>query len=181
MAPRGYSQSAPCQSEWDCGYIEWQACSFCLGRLHVESLGSKQGIEERTLRGHNDRVNSIAVDGDRAVSASTDFTVKVWNLKNGENIASFSGDSPLLCCAFGREEKSLPQAIYRAAYTSSPLRRCNSNGAGIRTHERPMYFLIRTLNRRVHQAHIGIAIWRRYEHQNGSRGLLVRMDVCSDF
>jgi len=39
----------------------------------------------RTLEGHTDSVNSVAVtpDGTRAVSASSDHTLKVWDLSTG--------------------------------------------------------------------------------------------------
>ena len=41
--------------------------------------------EHHTLRGHPDRVNAVAVtaDGRRAVSASEDGTLKVWDLASG--------------------------------------------------------------------------------------------------
>jgi WD40 repeat protein len=42
-----------------------------------------------TLAGHEGEVNAVAVtvQGDRAVSASYDGTVRVWDLENGKEMA----------------------------------------------------------------------------------------------
>jgi hypothetical protein len=47
----------------------------------------------RTLEGHSDSVNSVAIspDGQRAVSASGDRTLKVWDLATGRCVATFWG------------------------------------------------------------------------------------------
>jgi hypothetical protein len=57
----------------------------------------------RTLKGHSDWVNAVAVtpDGRKAVSSSDDQTLKVCDLERGEVIAAFTGDSPIICCAIG--------------------------------------------------------------------------------
>ncbi len=34
----------------------------------------------RTLEGHSDEVNSVAIDGDRVISGSDDDTIKIWNI-----------------------------------------------------------------------------------------------------
>lgn len=54
-----------------------------------------------SLTGHTSRVNAVAVipDDKWVISASDDNTLKVWDLKSREVIASFSGDSALECCA----------------------------------------------------------------------------------
>jgi WD40 repeat protein len=59
------------------------------------------GEQLRTLNGHSDSVNAVAVtaDGKQAISASRDNTLKLWNLETGEVIASFTGESPIICCA----------------------------------------------------------------------------------
>ena len=62
----------------------------------------ESGRELRTLQGHSDYVNGVAVsaDGRRAVSASEDSTVKVWDLETGEVLATFTCDGAAHCCAF---------------------------------------------------------------------------------
>ena len=54
-----------------------------------------------TLHSHSSSVRAVAVtaDGKRALSGSGDNTLKLWNLETGEVIASFTGDSPIICCA----------------------------------------------------------------------------------
>ncbi|MBP7962796.1 MAG: CHAT domain-containing protein [Caldilineaceae bacterium] len=52
----------------------------------------------RTLMGHKATVWSVAVtsDGRRAVSASSDRTVRVWDLESGENVATLMGHESLV-------------------------------------------------------------------------------------
>jgi WD40 repeat protein len=59
------------------------------------------GRELRTLEGHTDGVNAVALTADskRAVSASADRTVAVWDIETGELIASFGADSAVRTCA----------------------------------------------------------------------------------
>ena len=54
-----------------------------------------------TLQGHISYVTSVSIfpDGDRVISASYDKTLKVWDMKTGQVIASFTGESGMLCCA----------------------------------------------------------------------------------
>src|ERR1035437_2630122 len=56
----------------------------------------------RTLAGHSHVVSGVAVtpDGKRAVSASRDHTLKVWDLDTGLVIATFHCDGSAQCCAF---------------------------------------------------------------------------------
>jgi WD40 repeat protein len=42
---------------------------------------------------------AVTPDGRRAVSASSDQTLKVWDLESGELVASFSADGTLAACA----------------------------------------------------------------------------------
>jgi hypothetical protein len=42
---------------------------------------------------------AVSPDG-RAVSASEDKTLKVWDLDTAEALATFTADAALLCCAF---------------------------------------------------------------------------------
>ena len=46
----------------------------------------------KTLEGHSDYVNSVAIDGDRIVSGSADKTIKIWNTE-GECIKTLEGHS----------------------------------------------------------------------------------------
>ncbi len=57
------------------------------------SLTPPGGRLIRTLQGHSDWVNAVAVtpDGFRAISASDDRTVKVWDLLSGIEVLSFEG------------------------------------------------------------------------------------------
>ena len=55
------------------------------------------GRELRTLQGHSDDVNGVAVTGDgrRAVSASRDKTLKVWDLETGRELRTLQGHTAL--------------------------------------------------------------------------------------
>jgi WD40 repeat protein len=55
----------------------------------------------RTLTKHSDSVQAVAItpDGKQVVSASSDNTLKLWDLESGTEIASFNGDGTLHCCA----------------------------------------------------------------------------------
>jgi WD40 repeat protein len=55
----------------------------------------ESGRELRTLEGHSDSVNSVVVtpDGKRAVSASWDNTLKVWDVEAGAALVTFSCDA----------------------------------------------------------------------------------------
>ena len=55
----------------------------------------------RTLVGHTGCVTSTAVhpDGRRAVSASADKTLRVWDLEAGQELASFTAEASVNCCA----------------------------------------------------------------------------------
>jgi WD40 repeat protein len=59
------------------------------------------GEQLRTLNAHTSSVKAVVVtaDGKQAISASRDNTLKLWNLETGEVIASFTGESPINCCA----------------------------------------------------------------------------------
>ncbi|AMW28288.1 hypothetical protein H6G58_09345 [Arthrospira platensis FACHB-971] len=41
----------------------------------------------------------MAPDGKRAISASEDKTVKLWDLATGEMLATFTGDGAIASCA----------------------------------------------------------------------------------
>ena len=56
-------------------------------------MGLESGRELRTLTGHSSYVNAVAVtpDGQRAVSASDDQTLKVWDLASGRELRTLTG------------------------------------------------------------------------------------------
>ena len=56
------------------------------------SLTQPGGALIRTLEGHTDGVRAVAVvDGRRAVSASDDGTLRVWNLESGQTLKTLEG------------------------------------------------------------------------------------------
>jgi WD40 repeat protein len=69
----------------------------------------QSGREVRTLAGHSDWVRGVALsaDGKRAVSASRDNTLKVWDVESGACIATFHCDGVAPCCAFVDEHRIL--------------------------------------------------------------------------
>ena len=61
------------------------------------------GRELRTLTGHTDWVRAVAVtpDGQRAVSASDDQTLKVWELGSGRELRTLTGHTRSGQCGGG--------------------------------------------------------------------------------
>jgi WD40 repeat protein len=54
----------------------------------------------RSLQGHSDMVTAVAVAGrGRAVSASSDRTLRLWNLDSGRCLAVFPWHNPLAAVA----------------------------------------------------------------------------------
>ena len=43
---------------------------------------------------------AVSPDGRRAVSASSDKTLKVWDLETGTVVATFTCEAAVRCCAF---------------------------------------------------------------------------------
>ncbi|MDB9486116.1 WD40 repeat domain-containing protein [Dolichospermum circinale CS-537/01] len=58
------------------------------------------GTEKFTLQGHSNSVNAIALtpDGKTVISGSYK-TIKIWDLATRKEIATFTGESPITCCA----------------------------------------------------------------------------------
>jgi WD40 repeat protein len=58
----------------------------------------EKGETVRTLEGHTDLVNAVAVtpDGRFAVSASNDGTLKVWDIEKGETVRTLEGHTDLV-------------------------------------------------------------------------------------
>ena len=44
---------------------------------------------------------AVTPEGKRAVSASSDQTLRVWDLETGKVVAAFTADATLLSCAVG--------------------------------------------------------------------------------
>jgi WD40 repeat protein len=63
----------------------------------------------RTLEGRADRVNALTVapDGRRAISASSDHTLRVWDLETGACIMAFTGESPMSRCAIAPDGRTI--------------------------------------------------------------------------
>jgi WD40 repeat protein len=56
----------------------------------------------RVLEGHTSAVYGCAIspDGQQALSASSDRTLRLWDLATGSEITRWHADAPLYCCAF---------------------------------------------------------------------------------
>ena len=63
----------------------------------------------QTLEGHTKWVIAVAVtpDGKHAISGSIDNTLRVWDIKTGQTIASFSGDGYLHACAISLNSRTI--------------------------------------------------------------------------
>jgi WD40 repeat protein len=61
------------------------------------------------LEGHSRPVTVVAVydGGRRAISASEDHTLKVWDLEAGVSLTTFSGDSSLNTCAVAPDGRTV--------------------------------------------------------------------------
>jgi WD40 repeat protein len=61
----------------------------------------------------------VSANGLRAVSASDDQTLKVWNLKPGALVASFTCDEPPRCCAFAGDGRTVADDASRRVHILS--------------------------------------------------------------
>jgi WD40 repeat protein len=73
--------------------------------LHLWDLESGENL--RTFEGHTGRVNSVAVtpDGKRAISASSDNTLRLWDLESGKNLLRLVSEAPFYAVAIGPNGK----------------------------------------------------------------------------
>ena len=69
------------------GAARWPARPLRLRRRHTQAVGPGDGPHLATLKGHSDWVTACAVlpDGRRALSASADRTLKLWDLETGRS------------------------------------------------------------------------------------------------
>ncbi|MEC4986649.1 MAG: WD40 repeat domain-containing protein, partial [Oscillatoria sp. PMC 1076.18] len=67
------------------------------------------GQEIRTLTGHSDWVEAVAItrDGKHAISGSSDNTLKLWDLATGAVLATFTADVFVLCCAVAPDGRTV--------------------------------------------------------------------------
>lgn len=72
----------------------------------------------RTLSGHTDSVNGCAIspDGSFIVSALRDTTLKVWDAKTADCLATHYTDSPLSACACSSDNEHIIAAGYAGLY-----------------------------------------------------------------
>ncbi|MEG4259614.1 hypothetical protein QUA19_05660, partial [Microcoleus sp. POL1_C1] len=69
----------------------------------------------RTLVGHTDSVNAVAIapDGKTAISASRDHTLKIWDTETGRELKTLTGHSNAVnAVAIGRDGKTAISASY---------------------------------------------------------------------
>jgi WD40 repeat protein len=61
------------------------------------------------LEGHADWVSAITMtlDGRRAISASCDHTLRMWDVESGTYLAAFTGESPMLRCAIAPDGRTV--------------------------------------------------------------------------
>jgi hypothetical protein len=81
---------------------EGRKSPFCIFGLPVSSRLPVDDGRKSSVYGLKFAATGVAVtpDGRRAVSASGDHTLKVWDLASGAIVAGFTCDDPALCCAF---------------------------------------------------------------------------------
>lgn len=75
-----------------------QCDTSCWLRPLTASLMPPGGPLIRTLQGHTDSINAVTVmaDGSRVISASTDKTLKVWDLETGQELQTLKGHTNLV-------------------------------------------------------------------------------------
>ncbi|MGI2905082.1 protein kinase domain-containing protein [Tolypothrix sp. VBCCA 56010] len=90
------------------GYVRYGL--FPTSPISVIASEDSDVFLERTLTGHSNSVNSVAIspDGNTLASGSYDKTIKLWNLATGEQIRTLSGHSNvLISVAFSPDGKTL--------------------------------------------------------------------------
>ncbi|MEX2140421.1 MAG: WD40 repeat domain-containing protein [Pirellulales bacterium] len=99
---------------WSLGYSA-DGKTLAVARRTAVAVFDLAGGEQRTFVGHTDSVNSVVVwpDGRTLASSSGDGTVKLWDLRTGENRFTFrdpAGSVGVNCLALSRDGKLLALA-----------------------------------------------------------------------
>jgi WD40 repeat protein len=70
-------------------------------------LDSRQLV--RTLEEHAHPINAVTVtpDGQHAISASSDHTLRVWEIESGVCITAFTGESPMSRCTIAPDGRTI--------------------------------------------------------------------------
>ncbi len=60
---------------------------------------------------------AVTPDGQRALSASDDRSLRLWDLEDGAELAAFHADAAIQCCAVSQDKSVLSPAMPSAAST----------------------------------------------------------------
>lgn len=75
--------------------------------MTIKVWSLEQDAPLRSLEGHRHWVWDVVRSGDHLFSVSSDSTLRMWNLTTGENIATFTADSPLIACTLSSDGKTI--------------------------------------------------------------------------
>ena len=90
--------------------------------VRVWDLGTGKLVQ--TLKGHTDEVWGVALfpDGRRAVSASWDKTIRIWDVPTGRELRSFSAGDKIRCLALSADGKRLAAGHFFDHFQPGTLR-----------------------------------------------------------
>jgi WD40 repeat protein len=76
---------------------------------HVQVLDLSRGKEIRKLSGHSDRIQCVTVspDGRRALTASHDGAIRLWDILSETCLAAFTSDRALYSCAMSPDLQTI--------------------------------------------------------------------------
>jgi WD40 repeat protein len=69
----------------------------------------ERGQTTHSLEGHTNGIRAVGVtpDGHRAVSASDDHSLRLWDLDRGQEIATFTGEDDINSCAAASDGRTI--------------------------------------------------------------------------